>query len=336
MIITDHSPEPGTALPDPAQARAAAWWERSALALIKVVTGSRPAELSLRLRTATNGSLWTLVGYGGTQLARTATTILLARLLLGPKDFGLVALVNVFLGGLEMLSDLGIGMDVVQSRRGDDPAFINTAFLIQAGRGLILWVLATALAQPFASFYKQPAVLWLAIVGAASIGIRGFTSGSVWGMTRHVQLKKLTLLTLAGEGAGLLVSIAWAIASPSAWALVVGRVASAVVFVAGSHLVADRSVSRRWDSEAAREILRFGTGIFVSTATYFLAGEAERLVVGKFVNVVELGCFSLALTISTASITAVRQIIVQVFFPMVSESVRKDQVKAVTQFKMVR
>ena len=53
----------------------------------------------------------------------------LARRLLGPQAFGIAALATVFLSGLEMLTDLGVGMDVVQHHRGDDPVFINTAFL---------------------------------------------------------------------------------------------------------------------------------------------------------------------------------------------------------------
>jgi hypothetical protein len=55
-------------------------------------------------------------------------------MLLGPNAFRLVALVSVFLSGLELLSDLGIGADVIQHPRRDDPVFMNTAFLIQAGR----------------------------------------------------------------------------------------------------------------------------------------------------------------------------------------------------------
>lgn len=302
----------------------------------RVIPGLKGREYSRTLRTALHGSTWTLVGYGGTQLLRTATTIILARLFLGPKAFGLVALVSVFLGGLDMLSDLGIGMDVVQSPRGDDQEFISTAFWIQAGRGLLLWAIATGLAYPFASFYKQPAVLWLAMVGAISTGLRGFTSGSVWTMTRHVQLKKLTLLNLSGAGAGFLVSILWAAVSPTAWALVVGSVASTAVIVAGSHLVAQYAISTRWDKQAAREILYFGGGILISTGTYFLAGEAERLVVGKFVNLVELGCFSLALTISASATTGIRQIIGQVFFPMVAKSLHQDQDIAARHYKTVR
>jgi O-antigen/teichoic acid export membrane protein len=311
-------------------------WHWPITVAARFIPGFRGKQYSRTLWTALHGSTWTLIGYGGTQLLRTATTILLARIFLGPKDFGLVALVNVFLGGLEMLSDLGIGMDVVQSPRGDNRDFINTAFWIQACRGLVLWAIATSLAYPFAVFYKQPAVLWLAIVGAASIGLRGFTSGSIWGMTRHIQLKKLTLLNLTSESAGFLISVAWAAVDPGAWALVIGRVASTVVFVAASHLVAGFGVSMRWDSKAAREIMVFGAGIFVSTSTYFLAGEAERLVVGKFVNLAELGCFSLALTISAAASAGPRQIIGQVFFPMVAKSLQQDKRKAANHYRTVR
>jgi len=312
------------------------WWERPLLAAARLVPGLRTTSLSKTFHKAVHGSAWTLIGYGVTQLARLITTVLLARMLLGPKEFGLVALVNVFLTGLEMMSDLGIGMDVVQHVRGDDQDFINTAFLIQAARGLLLWIVAMALAYPFATFYKQPAIIWLAIVGAASTGLRGFTSGSVWTMTRHVQLRKLTLLTASGEAAGLLIAVSWAIISPSAWALVAGRVASSLVFVVGTHIVAEYPVSTRWDSRAAKDILAFGTGIFLSTSIYFLTGEGERLVVGKFVNLVELGCFSLALTICAAATTAPTQIINQVFFPMIAQSVREGNGKIAKNFRSVR
>ncbi len=312
------------------------WWEGPLAAILRLIPGVEATELSNTFRTAVHGSVWTLIGYGGTQVFRACTTIILARLLLGPKDFGLVALVNVFLGGLDMLSDLGIGMDVVQSRRGDEPNFISTAWITQVSRGLILWALACSLAYPFAVFYKQPAVLWLLMVGALSTLIRGFASWSLWALTRRVQLKKVTLINLSGEGAGFLVALAWALVSPGAWALVIGRVASITVFVVGTHLVNEHGISLHWDRGCAKEIMAFGAGVFLSTSTSFLGGEAERLVVGKFVNLVELGCFSLALTISSLGTSGLQQIISQVFFPMISAKVRANPVKAGYQYGRVR
>src|SRR5713226_8194579 len=175
--------------------------ERGALKVFRRIPGMRGLAPSHRVTLAIRGSAWTMVGYGASQALRLASTLLLARMLV-PQAFGLVALVNVVLSGLEMLSDLGIGMDVVQHPRGDDRIFINTAFIIQAGRGIILWSVALALAYPFARFYHQPAVLPLLMVASLSVLFRGLTSGSIWGLTRHIQLGEYNLLTIGSDFLG--------------------------------------------------------------------------------------------------------------------------------------
>jgi len=310
--------------------------ERTAIRVLGYVPGLRGIVPSERVVTAMRGGTWTLVGYGAGQVLRLVTQLVLARILLDPTAFGLVALASVFLSGLEMLSDLGIGMDVIQHARGDDPRFINTAFLIQVARGVILFVVAAGLAYPFAYFYHQPAVRALAIVAATSTLFRGFSSGSVWSMTRHLEIRKLTLLTLAGDVIGVIVSLVWVAISPTAWGLVVGRVATAIAFTIGSHLVSKNRVTLDWDSSAARDILLFGSGIFLSTATYFLGGEAERLVIGKFISIAELGCFSLALTMASAPSRAIQQVVGQVFFPMIASSIRTDREVAARHYRSTR
>lgn len=305
------------------------------MAALRFVPGVRKTGTSHRILLAARGSAWTAAGYGGSQLLRLATQLTLARLV-SPSAFGLVALVMVFLSGLDMLSDLGIGLDVVQHPDGDDPRFINTAFLIQAIRGLILFSAAAALAYPFALFYHQPAVRALIFVASASVALRGLAGGSIWTMTRHVQLHKLTALNLIGDASGLVVSVVWALLSPTAWALVVGRVVSSAVYMLGSHIIGEQRMSLEWDSKAARDILIFGTGMFLSSATYFLSGEAERLVVGKFVSVAELGCFSLALALSAAPFRGIQQIVSQVFFPMIAKAAREDRSAAARDFRKAR
>jgi len=113
-------------------------------------------------------------------------------------------------------------------------------------------------------------------------------------------------------------------------------VVSAAALAVMTHLKAKYPVSAAWDPSAARDIFAFGTGIFLSTSTYFLGGEAERLVVGKFINLVELGCFSLALSISASAAKGLQQVIVQVFFPMMSISLREDRDAAAKHFKKAR
>lgn len=309
--------------------------ELAAIRLAGRIPGLRGLSASRRVLTALRGSTWTVAGYGTSQVFKLVSAVILARMV-APQVFGIVALVTVFLSGLELLSDLGIGVSVIQSPHGEDRAFINTAFIIQMVRGTILWGVACGLAFPFAAFYKQPTVLALAVVGSLSTLIRGVGNGSIWALNRHVKIKELTFLNTGSDFFGLLVSVVWAVISPTAWAIVAGRVAASVALVIASHVIAEHPISLTWDSRAAREILTFGFGMFLSSSTYFLAGEAERLVVGKFVNLVELACFSLALSISSAASRGFGKVLSQVFFPMMSASVREDLDTAYRHFKKTR
>jgi O-antigen/teichoic acid export membrane protein len=302
-------------------------------ALREIVRTSRPSK---RFVVAMRGSAWTIAGYGGGQLLRLLSTIILARNLLSPEVFGLAALITAFLTGIDMLSDLGVGMDVIRHKHGDDPTFINTAFLVQAGRGLILSVLASVVAYPFAVFYGRPGLTSLIIAAAFSIAIKGCASGSVWLMTRTMDFRALTLLNLAADTVGFIASVAWALLSPTAWAIVVGKLAASVVFTLVSHAMAHRRVSLAWSNVFARDIVSFGAGIFLTSVTYFFGGEAERLLVAKLITTAELGCLSLALTLAAAPVQAVSQVMAQVFFPMISQSAREDAQVAAQHYRTVR
>ncbi len=304
--------------------------------MLRYIPGLRGTPVTGRLVAAARGSVWTLAGYGASQVLKLISTLLLAHFLLDPKVFGLMALVNVFLSGLEVISDLGIGLDVVQHPRGEQPLFLDTAYLMQVVRGLLLCGMAVGLAIPFAAFYHQPQVRWLAIVGAFSVGIRGFASMSVWVVTRRLQLAQLTAVNVIGDAVGLAVSIVWALASPTAWALVAGKVGTAIAFVIASHVISDRLPRLRWDKAISKDILMFGAGMFLSSATYFFSGEAERLVVGKFATVAELGCFSLALSMAYAPQGVLQRIISNVFFPIIADSARQDTERAAKHFRKFR
>ena len=57
--------------------------------------------------TAVGGAVWTIAGFGVMQVLRFAFNLILQRLL-DPAVFGVTNLVNTFIQGLHMFSDLGI------------------------------------------------------------------------------------------------------------------------------------------------------------------------------------------------------------------------------------
>jgi O-antigen/teichoic acid export membrane protein len=197
-------------------------------------------------------------------------------------------------------------------------------------------VAASALAYPFALFYEQPKLFPLALAAAAGIVLRGFASPSVWVLNRQVQRGRLAILTIAAEAIGFTVAMAWALAAPTAAALVAGALANAASFTLGSYLLPGHRVSLQLDRLAARDILRFGAWISVASGTYFLSGQAERLVLGKFVTAQELGCFSVALMLATGPSRGLEQIVGQVMFPLIARSAREEPQTTTRYYRRAR
>ncbi|CAN0339902.1 unnamed protein product, partial [Chrysoparadoxa australica] len=156
--------------------------------------------------------------------------LILTRLLF-PEAFGLMALVMVFLIGLGQFSDVGVTPSIMQSRRGDDQRFLDTAWTIQAFRGVGLWLVACALAWPMAWFYDQPMLAQILPVSALTLLITGFRPTRMITANRHLMLGRVTVLDIGTQVAGMLTAVLLAWWWGSIWALVVSGVIGALIEV---------------------------------------------------------------------------------------------------------
>ena len=80
------------------------------------------------------GVTWTVATYSASQLFRFVSSVILTRLL-APELFGLIAIIHSVRIGIELLSDVGIGQNVVYNKESDKPDFYNTAWSLQLIRG---------------------------------------------------------------------------------------------------------------------------------------------------------------------------------------------------------
>ncbi len=252
---------------------------------------------SVRQR-AVSGTLWTLGAFGIGILLRFGTNLLLAHLLF-PAAFALMSLAAVLAQGLKMFSDIGIGLSIVRSERGNDPAFLNTAWTIQIIRGVILFLFACLAAWPMAKIYDDDRLLWVVPVSSLSLIIGGFGATSQFTLNRELRLGRLTLLNLFERVVQTVITAGWAILNPTVWAILIGMLFSRVVYVAGTHTWLGHGRNRfAWDRSAVRELVRFGKWVFVSTAITFFATQIDRMILGRMTSLEVLGVYSVALTLA--------------------------------------
>ena len=239
------------------------------------VGAPQPPALSLKTR-AMFGSAWLMTGYGTTQVLRFASSLILSRLIV-PEVTGLMAMVSVFLIGLEMFSDIGIGPGIIQNKKGDDATFLNTAWTMQVGRGFMLWIIACLGAWPVSQFFNEPLLVWLIpIVGFTAV-LSGFNSTSIVWLNRHLRMRKIMLLGIGDQVINYTVIIVWAWFSPTVWALVGGAMISNLFYTVATHFPVPGHRNRFcWNAEDARAMFRFGRWIFRCIGNTAKAGTGMR------------------------------------------------------------
>jgi O-antigen/teichoic acid export membrane protein len=242
---------------------------------------------------ALRGGALTAGSYAVAQGARLVSNLIVARLLF-PEAFGIMALVTVFLVGLAMFSDLGIGPAITQNARGDDPDFLDTAWTINVARGVTLWLLACAFAGPLAQFYAAPDLARLLPVAGMTLLIAGFNPTRIDTAQRHLLLGRVTALDLTAQIAGIVVMVVLAWLMQSVWALVLGAIVGALAKLGLTWVYLPGPRNRfRWEPASARALIHFGKWIFLSTACGFLLAQGDKAIFGAFLPLEALGVYNI-------------------------------------------
>ncbi|WP_013322850.1 oligosaccharide flippase family protein [Gloeothece verrucosa] len=283
---------------------------------------------------AIKGTVWTIMGYGGANILRLASNLILTRLLV-PELFGLMALVNTFIMGIALFSDIGIGPSIIQNKRGDDPIFLNTAWTLQVIRSCAIWLLSLGICVPVSHFYNEPRLLWLLPLVALNVLINGFRSTKLATVNRHLMVSKLTIFNLTVQAISLIVTIVWAFFKPTIWALVVGNFFSSILGLVLSYRIIPGTGNRfAWDKTSLKELISFGKWIFVSTMMTFLASQSDKLFMGKLFSTKMLGVYTIAATFSEMPRQILGAISGQIIFPVISA--QKDLPRQVLRAKILQ
>jgi len=281
------------------------------------------------------GTAWTLVGFVVAQVLRLGSNILLARLLFA-EAFALMAIVATVLQALVMMSDIGLGPNVIQSKRGDDQKFLNTIWTIQVMRGTVLAIISAALAWPVSVFYaaNDPAareLVWLIPLVAVGTFIQSFQSTKLKTANRHLNMGRITLLQLGSQFLGIAVMVLVAWYSRSVYSMAIGGVVTAIVVTLLSHIFLPGENNKfGWERNATKEIFHFGKWILLSTVLTFISLQMDKLVFAKIFPLADVGVYGIASGLALVVVMLMGKFQLTIVFPLYSKlMVSKDAVQSV-------
>jgi O-antigen/teichoic acid export membrane protein len=266
------------------------------------------------------GAGWTAGTFGASQLLRLVTNVVLARLL-APELFGIMVIVNSVRTGVDLISNVGIGQNIVHNRNAEQPDFYNTAWSLGLIRGFLLWIACVAAAVPLAHFYESPILAWVLPVAGLFFVLGGMSSLSEYILLRRLQIAKVNVFQLLVEVISAGAHVIFSYLSPTVWALVFGGLSASVARTIGSYfLLRDLRHRFHMSNQYTRQIIVFGKWIFLSSVVYFFSMNFDRLFLGKNTPLELLGIYGIARSLSDMLVVLSQRIGGVVIFPLIASS----------------
>lgn len=241
-------------------------------------------------------------------------TAILARIL-SPDAFGVFGIASIVLEFLEVLTETGINVFLVQEK-GEIDNYINTSWVISIIRGLIISAVIILAAPFISSFFKSPQSLYLIYMVAVVPFLRGFINPSIVKFQKELTFNKRFWYqsTLNIVEVGVSVLLTFILKSPVA--LIYGMISSAILEVILSFFVVSPRPKLEFKFNLARNIVSSGKWVTGAGIFNYFFLHGDDIVVGKVLGQAPLGLYQVAYRISILPITEVADVFGTVAFPV--------------------
>jgi PST family polysaccharide transporter len=271
---------------------------------------AQSGDLDVRVR---RGIRWSFVNTAVIRIGNFLTGVVLARGLLGPRDWGLYAIGLAVLAVMLSANEMGVSLAMVRWE-GDVRRFAPTVLTLSTLSSTLLYALLFAIAPQLArALGSADATGVLRVLGIAVIidGISCVPAGMLnrtFAQRRRMLIDTLNFLVSSGLTIGL------AVAGFGAMSFAWGSVAGNMVGLVGYGLGAPGLLRPGWDREQAAKLIRYGMPLAGASLLVLLMLNVDSVVVGATLGPVALGLYQIAFNMSGWPVRVVSEVARRVSF----------------------
>lgn len=250
------------------------------------------AEFKNSFHAVTAGTFWSAVGKYSNYLTQFIVIAVLSRLL-EPKDFGVLGMVTVYTGFLNVLAEGGITNSVIRFQKISKKG-ISSIFWFSIIFSVIVYIGTFFLAFLIEDFYDFEGLARITQVISVGVIFLGVSVVPVGLLKRDMQFRKLSISdVIPSIGAGA-IAIIFAFIGFGVWALVINTL---LFYFIKSIIVMILSKWRprlSFEKNIIKEVLSFSSYLIGFNSVNYWSRNADNLIVGKVLGADSLGYYSQA------------------------------------------
>jgi teichuronic acid exporter len=268
---------------------------------------------------------WSAIGIFGNTAISFAGNILIARIL-SPDDYGLIAMLAIFMAIGMNLTESGISDYLINKKDADEKDYA-TARSHNVTISVAFYIILYFLAPYISDFYGRQELTEIIRLISISIFFQSLSLSEIARLRKKLLFRRLAIIRFMSNISALGAAYYCAIAGFGYWALVVQSLSQAF-FLSTMTWVASRKIpSFGFSLSRYREMRGFGNNMLISYLTNQLGDNAASVIIGKTHSAAALGAYTQAKKISNVMFGSINSIVLTTSYPILAKeqnrSIRK-------------
>lgn len=241
----------------------------------------------------------------------------LARILT-PEDYGIVAVVNVFVAFFAILADMGIGSTVIQKKNLDEQD-INSIFSYSIGLAIALMLGFCALAYPIAIFYSDN--VYLKLVPLLSVSILFSTINTVPNgiLMRDKKFFTIGIRQIIVSVVVSAVAIVFALLGFKYYALVFNSIVTAILNFVWNYVRCGHKFRITFKRESIGKIKEYTGFLLGFNVINYFSRNLDNLLIGKYMGKAQVGNYSKAYQLMLYPMNLLTNVFTSALHPFLAE-----------------
>lgn len=261
---------------------------------------------------------WKLLERGSSVLVSTLVSVLLARLI-APSEFGLLAMISVFVALSNALVSGGVGNSLIQKKDSDALDF-SSLFWANIVVALGIYLLLFLCAPYVARFYQYPKLIAILRVLSLNVIIHSINTIQCAYIAKNMLFRNYFFSTLSGKALSGVIGILMALADFGVWALV-GQSISLVLI---ETVILWYRVKWRpqfiFSFKRVKRLYSYSWKLLAMSIMEHIRINLNSLIIGKKYSSSDLAYFNKGDYFPNALITNISTSIISVIFPALSNA----------------
>lgn len=237
-----------------------------------------------------SGIGWSFAERISAQLVSLIVSIILARILT-PEDYGVLAIVNVFVAIGDALVAGGFGIALVQKKESDDTDF-NSICIVSVLIAGLLYAVLFIFSPLISHFYENTDLTLITRVLGLRLIFSAINSIQQAFVQKHLLFKKNCIITTVSAAISGVLGILMALSGAGVWALIAQNLTSVIISTFVLYFGVSWKPRFQCAMSSVRELWGYGSRVFLATTVDTLKDNVRTLVVGKVFSSADLAYYN--------------------------------------------